>query len=118
MSTPTMKGMEAVLREFKKSTCDGVSGVMRIDGPKPGPVLGITACTHGNEPSGLAIFHHLLNDLRIKEALKCGTLYLVVNNITQLGILCGHNRRWYRSRKMNMNRLPKDVMSSTEQSMN
>ena len=85
MSTPTMKGMEAVLREFKKSTCDGVSGVMRIDGPKPGPVLGITACTHGNEPSGLAIFHHLLNDLRIKEALKCGTLYLVVNNITQLG---------------------------------
>ena len=81
MSTPTMKGMEAVLRNFKKSTCDGVSGVMRIDGPKPGPGLGITACTHGNEPSGLAIFHHLLNDLNIKETLECGTLYLVVNNI-------------------------------------
>lgn len=118
MSTPTMKGMEAVLREFKKSTSDGVSGVMRIDGPKLGPVLGITACTHGNEPSGLAIFHHLLNDLNIKETLKCGTLYLIVNNIEAAGkfFACKTKKEKGKCRgvNMNMNRLPRDVMFSKE----
>lgn len=118
MSVPTMEKMEAVLCEFKESKCDGVSGVMRIDGPKPGPVLGITACTHGNEPSGLAIFHHLLNDLRIKETLECGTLYLVVNNIEAaeafFAATTPDERTIARFKEVNMNRLPIDVMSSGE----
>jgi predicted deacylase len=111
-----MKGLEKILRGFKKSACDGVSGVMRIDGPKPGPVLGITACTHGNEPAGLAIFHHILNDLNIRETLECGTLYLVVNNVraAEKFFASETEEQWSECRavKVNMNRLPKDVLSS------
>lgn len=118
MSIPTMNGMEDVLREFKESMCDGMSGVMRIDGPNTGPVLGITACTHGNEPSGLAIFHHLLNDLNIKETLKCGTLYLVVNNIKAaekfFAATTEKEKKDARYADMNMNRLPPDVLSSPD----
>lgn len=113
-----MKDLETVLREFKESVCDGIHGVVCIDSEKPGPVLGITACTHGNEPSGLAIFHHLLNDVNIREKLQCGTLYLVVNNIraAEKFFVCKteEEKRDCRGIDMNMNRLPRDVMSSKD----
>lgn len=116
MATPTMKGMEEILREFKESVCDGVCGIVKIDGPKPGPILGITACTHGNEPSGLSIFYSLLHELSIKKALQCGTLYLVVNNIaaTEAFFACMTEEEWSGCRfvDINMNRLPRDVLSS------
>jgi len=116
--TQKVLALEEVLREFKKSTCDGVPGVMKIDGPRPGPVLGITACTHGNEPSGLAIFHYLLNDLNIKETLQCGTLYLVVNNVRAaekfFAATTEKEMKDARYADVNMNRLPRDVMSSTD----
>lgn len=120
MSTPTMKGMEEVLAKFKKSICDGVPGVMRIDGPRRGPVLGITACTHGNEPAGLAIFQSLLTDVNVRETLRCGTLYLIVNNIkaAEKFFACKTEEEWPGCRfvKIDMNRLPKNVLTSVDQS--
>lgn len=119
MSTPTMKGMEVLLRAFKKSICSGVPGVMKIEGPKPGPILGITACTHGNEPSGLAIFHHLLYDLNIKTNLRCGTVYLVVNNVAaaEKFFKCHTEEEWvdHRYVDINMNRLPIATLAALEQ---
>lgn len=118
MATPTIKDMEAVLREFKGLMYDGVKGVMRIDGPKPGPILGITACTHGNEPAGLAIFHNLLNKLNIKKSLQRGTVYLVVNNIVAAEAFFAATTEdemiAARFKEVNMNRLPDNTLTAYE----
>ena len=115
MSTPTMKGMEAVLRKFKKSTCDEVNGVIRIDGPKPEHVLGITACTHGNEPTGLVVFNHLLNEEEIRKILLKGVLFLVVNNIAAcekyFAAVTDKEIVDARFVHINMNRLPLDRLA-------
>ena len=110
--------LKKILEQFKASVVDNVSGVMCIKAQNPGPVLGITACTHGNEPSGLAIFSHLLNEMDIASTLQCGTLYLVVNNIEA-------TENFFRSateqeisearyKDVNMNRLPNDVLTTIE----
>lgn len=106
--------LEDILKVFKESVLDGVPGVMRIEAETPGPVLGITACTHGNEPPGLAIFARLLNELGIATALKCGTLYLVLNNIAAaedfFAATTSEKISRARYRDVNMNRLPRNVL--------
>ena len=64
--TDTMK-FRGIFDRLTTSTSNGVHGVMAINSGNPGPVLGITACTHGNEPSGLAVFDYLLNDIHIEK---------------------------------------------------
>lgn len=97
------------------SSIDGVAGVIRINSGKPGPVLGITACTHGNEPSGLALFEFLLKEKNIEKELRCGTLYLVVNNILAtkkfFGATSEDEIRKSRYCDVNMNRLPEKTLS-------
>jgi len=114
MSTLTIRGLKKVLGTFKRSKYKGVPGVVRIDGPKPGPVLGITACTHGNEPAGLAVFHSLLKELNIKKTLQCGTLYMVVNNIVAAEAFfvatTDSEKDAARYTEVNMNRLPDDTL--------
>lgn len=78
---------------------------MRFDGATSGPVVGITICTHGNEPCGLAAANAVLNHFKTKERLQYGTLYLVLNNLE--GAL-----RHSRLIDINMNRLPSDVFHS------
>jgi 8-oxo-dGTP diphosphatase len=56
-------------------------GVLILDSGKPGPVLGILAHTHGNEPAGLAAFADLLRDQRLACRLQCGQVRLVLNNL-------------------------------------
>jgi predicted deacylase len=80
MEIPTLDETRRFFDRFRNETLDGVEGVVRFDTGKPGPVLGVTACTHGNEPAGLAALKHLL-DIRIGERLRRGTLYLVANNL-------------------------------------
>ena len=55
-----------------------IPGVLCLSTSKPGPQVGIMACTHGNEPAGLAAFAYLLEHA---EALQCGTVYLILNNL-------------------------------------
>lgn len=99
---------------FKISVVDGVPGVICIKSNTPGPVLGITACTHGNESSGLAIFEYLLKEKNIEKELKCGTLYLVVNNIQAaekfFNATSEEQIRKARYCDVNMNRLPKETL--------
>lgn len=109
--------LNKTLNHFKISVVDGVSGVMCIRSSTPGPVLGITACTHGNEPSGLAIFEYLLKEKNIEKELKCGTLYLVVNNIQAAEkFFDATNEEQIRKARycdVNMNRLPKETLQLT-----
>ncbi|OGG81032.1 hypothetical protein A3H77_00355 [Candidatus Kaiserbacteria bacterium RIFCSPLOWO2_02_FULL_56_11] len=87
---------------------------MRVDSRRPGSVLGISACTHGNEPSGLAVFEFLLKEKHIEKELLCGSLYLVVNNIraTEKFFSAVNEEEIRKSRycDVNMNRLPKDTL--------
>lgn len=117
MLTDVPHGLSSLLQRFKEIQYQNVSGVMCIDSGKPGPALGITACTHGNEPSGLAIFEYLLKEKNIEKELKCGTLYLVVNNIqaTEKFFNAKNEEEVRKSRycDVNMNRLPKETLYLT-----
>lgn len=103
-----------IFNKLTTSVTDGVYGVIKIDSGKPGPVLGITACTHGNEPSGLAVVDYLLNEINIEKKLEHGTLYLVLNNIcaTEKFFRATSEAEIRQSRycDVNMNRLPKNTL--------
>jgi len=93
------KTASEVLELMRASVCDGVPGVMRISSGRAGPIVGITVCSHGNEPAGLTAVDHLLNTLRLSKILLKGEVYLVVNDL-QAAI---ESKRFI---SVDMNRLP------------
>jgi predicted deacylase len=114
----TRDDLRATFDRLAAAGLHGVPGVIAIDSLAPGPVAGITACTHGNEPAGLAAIGALLAmyDAGWRPAL--GRLLLVVNNLAAAA-------RWFaaaddaarlaaRFVDTDMNRLPADVLSRTE----
>jgi len=110
--------LEVMITRMANRSVDGIAGVLKIDSGLPGPVLGITACTHGNEPSGLAAIEHLLDSVKVESNLLKGTLYLVVNNLeaAKASLASRHlpvqdRRKQYRFIDMNMNRLPKNLLT-------
>ena len=112
--------LKAIFEMFENSAVEGVSGVRCIASDVPGPVLGITACTHGNEPTGLAIFAHLLSAIGIEQTLERGTLFLVLNNVEAsrryLGASSREEIRKSRYCDVNMNRLSRDVLERKDDS--
>ncbi|HEY5624214.1 MAG TPA: succinylglutamate desuccinylase/aspartoacylase family protein [Gammaproteobacteria bacterium] len=48
--------------------------VMKLDSRRPGPVVWLTACIHGDEPGGTAIVQDVFRKLR-KVGLECGSLH-------------------------------------------
>lgn len=90
-----------------------VSGVLKFTSSKKGPCVGITICTHGNEPGGLAAAEALIDYLS-RNPLLCGSLYVVVNNLkaTEKFFLAlkQTDREQSRYIDINMNRLPKDTL--------
>ncbi|MBI5644632.1 succinylglutamate desuccinylase/aspartoacylase family protein [Candidatus Kaiserbacteria bacterium] len=117
MVTGVPYALVSLFKRFKEMQCEDISGVMRIESGKLGPILGITACTHGNEPSGLAAFEYLLREKNIEKELMCGTLYLVINNIcaTEKFFNATSNEEIRKSRfcDINMNRLPRETLHLT-----
>ncbi len=108
-----------VFDEISASKEADIPGVLKIGGTKPGPVLIVSAMTHGNEPSGLAAIHavHALRD-----QLQ-GTVYAVINNLVAgakyFEAKTFEEKRRCRFDQLNMNRLPEDVLdrrSSSEPS--
>lgn len=75
------KSAVKILDIMRTSVCDGVSGVMHISSNTAGPTVGITVCSHGNEPAGLTAIDYLLNTLKLPENLLKGDVYLIVNNL-------------------------------------
>ena len=77
----TRQDLRETFEELSRRSYEGIPGVIRIDGPAPGPSLGVMAMTHGNEPAGLAAFYGLLQADALASQLQCGTLYLILNNL-------------------------------------
>jgi predicted deacylase len=107
---------QSIRKEFdylKKTSYLGINGVLRIDSGIPGPVFGITICTHGNEIAGIAAINYLRNIYKIDKKLLCGSVIIVINNLkaaekaikakTEIGKLKS------RYIDLNFNRLPKSL---------
>lgn len=105
--------LKLVLETLLNSSYEGVDGVIKFQGLNPGPCVGITICTHGNEPSGLAAASFLIEKLSVNP-LQCGTLFLVLNNIeaTKMYFAAETEEQQRKARyiDVNMNRLPNDVL--------
>ena len=117
MTSRQRKRLQKILTMMKSCTESGVPGVLKIVGKKPGIVLGISVCTHGNEPSGLAALDYLWNELDLQKRLNRGAVYFVVNNLEAAENYLwngerGKNNR-YRLIDWNMNRLPEDMLHLT-----
>lgn len=99
---------------LKKSTLLAVNGVYRIDSNKPGPVFGLTICTHGNEIAGIAAVNYLRNIYKIEKKLLCGSIIVVVNNLRAAEKALRANKEIGRLKSryidLNLNRLPKDLL--------
>lgn len=63
---------------IKQSKYEGVPGVIHIKSDTPGYCMGVTICTHGNEPCGLSIVEEVLSS---NFKLKSGELFIVLNNL-------------------------------------
>lgn len=96
----------------------GVEGVWKITSPLPGPTLGVTIHTHGNEPSGLAVLSHFKNVFSLTRHLLKGIVVFVLNNIKAtdnfLNSKTFEEEAACRFVDINMNRLPDDVMQLSE----
>lgn len=117
MTESNLNNIAGIFDYMKSQRFRNVDGVLRIKGKKKGPTLGITVHTHGNEPSGLAAIQFLVEEFRIKQNLLRGILYLVVNNLeaTQRYLEAKNDveRRLARKVDVNMNRLPRDLATRT-----
>src|SRR3989344_2831814 len=96
------------LRRMLRSRYRDVTGVVRLDSAQPGPTLGVTIFTHGNEPCGLAVCQHVLSG--ITKRLVKGSIILVVNNPRAaqryFAARTNEEKRQARFIDINMNRLP------------
>jgi hypothetical protein len=115
LAAMTDAALHAAFARLAASTWHGVPGVAALAGHDPGPVVAITAMTHGNEPSGLAAIAHVLARADGGWRPVRGTLVLCVNNLAAA-------RRWFaattpqaraaaRFVDCDMNRLPEDVLT-------
>ena len=113
MKSYNLDDIKRMFQHMGVQEAEGVPFVLRIESGKSGPTLGITAQTHGNEPSGLAAIQFLLEDFGVREKLVAGTLYLVVNNVDAthryLTATTAEQKRLARQIDINMNRLPEDL---------
>jgi succinylglutamate desuccinylase len=112
---PDLESLKGVFETIKKSTYKGIDGVMCFDSGKPGSTVGITICTHGNEPVGLATLWHFLKNEQKNELYK-GRVIFVLNNIkaTEKYFAAQTEEEKYFSRfiDINMNRLPDSLEAS------
>ena len=112
---PLQKDLLKTFEKIKSATHEGIEGVLKFDSGKPGPTLGITIQTHGNEPSGLAALWYFLNKYPLQQLLESGVVFFVVNNIRAtekyFEAKTDEEKRVARFIDINFNRLPEDTMS-------
>jgi predicted deacylase len=113
----TEEELHQTAKRLGASSHEGVSGVMHFVGENPGPVVGITVCTHGDEPAGLAAAKYLLDLFDNGQKLMRGTLFLVIQNVraseNYFSATSIIEKRKARFIDINLNRLPKDFVDST-----
>ena len=115
MADPIAK-LESVLHLLADVSAEGAPSVVKIDSGTSGPSAAIVACTHGNEPVGLAAIQYLLSDL----ILRRGSLYFIIGNPKAaecyFSATCNIGKEDSRYIDKNLNRLPKKdkLTGSTE----
>ncbi|MDO8579417.1 MAG: hypothetical protein Q7R72_00925, partial [bacterium] len=123
--TPSLDELAEEFLFIKNSSFFEVPGVILFDSGIPGPCLGVTIQTHGNEPSGLVALRYFRKENLVRNLLK-GSVMFVLNNIEATGKyfetfkiddVDERNKaklatRWIFGKKgVNMNRLPADTLS-------
>lgn len=112
-----MKDIASILNTLATSTHDSIPGVVHITSGKPGPVVGITIATHGNEPAGFAAAEFLLAP---ENAPAYGSIYLVLNNIkaaqAYTSAATEDEKRHARFLDINLNRLPTSLFERENES--
>lgn len=112
------RDQQRVFNQLVSSEFEGVRGVIYLKGEKSGPVVGITICTHGNEPAGLAAADFLLTHFE-NHSLESGELYLVLNNIeaTRSYVSASSEEEKAKARyvDINLNRLPENVFENRDE---
>lgn len=113
MRIPTLVELNKTFEFFKESLYLGVPGVIRVTSKQHGPTVGMTFCTHGNEPCGLAAAQALLDMFEQETELKRGNLYLVLNNLEAtnryFAAVTDSERQSARLIDINLNRLPENT---------
>ena len=116
MDREAVEGLKRSFRELCRSQVSGCRGVWAAHSRVPGPRVGITIMTHGNEPSGLAVYQYLRHKWKLEERLLRGSVYFILNNIAAAGRYLAIatsddevEKRKTRFVDLNMNRLPEDV---------
>lgn len=111
MSTYSLEELRRTFEALANTSDLGPDGTKVIDSGKQGPTVGLTICTHGNEPSGLAAFQRLL-DTDVAARLQRGRLVVVINNLKAtsdyFASTSEEEQRGCRFVDVNMNRLPED----------
>ena len=112
MTTPA--ALRAAYASLAGRRDDGVPGTMVQESGVPGPTVGITLMTHGNEPAGLAAWH-TLTALRPLHLLR-GRLVWVLNNLAAAAAYFAlpddaalFTKQQTRLCDVNMNRLPRNL---------
>jgi hypothetical protein len=80
VTVPSLGNLAEEFSFIRNSSFLEVPGVIVFDSGIPGPCLGITIQTHGNEPSGLAALRHFRQENLVRSLLK-GSVVFVLNNI-------------------------------------
>lgn len=118
---PTIAQLEQEYHFIKDSSLDEVPGVIVFDSGLPGPCVGITIMTHGNEPSGLACLLHFRKENNLQKRLKQGKVMIILNNLAGAEKYFAAKKlndteaiRKARYVDINMNRLPADLSQQSK----
>jgi predicted deacylase len=107
---PTKAELRAVWERLAAGE-GGVPGVVMLRGPQPGPTVGVSLMTHGNEPAGLAAAWYFLTQVPTERLMMGGKLVFVLNNLEASrrywAATTEAERRACRLVDVNMNRLPR-----------
>jgi predicted deacylase len=113
MGQSNLENAKCAFQLLKDKTVDGVRGVLILDSGQPGPVVGITVCTHGNEFCGLSTLTWLLRDIEAQRLHHThGKIIITLNNMAATEAFLASEdpseSKIYRFTEIDMNRLPLD----------
>jgi hypothetical protein len=111
---PSLSDLQEAARGLAALSFGGIQGVYVIDSKKPGPLVAVSCCTHGNEPSGLVPIWSELRYQTFSRFLAAGKVAFILNNpvaaIKSFECASIEERSRCRFIDINMNRMPEDAL--------
>ncbi|TKW61575.1 MAG: hypothetical protein DI628_02825 [Blastochloris viridis] len=115
---PAFAEIRAAFEAICQKRWNGVRGIELFNSGKPGPTVGITMMTHGNEPSGLAPYWYYTQVEPLLPRLHCGKVVFILSNLDAAERYFAlpanasmDERISTRGIALNMNRLPEDILT-------